>query len=116
MIALFDVRFERLDCIVHDVAQIYPFALQVQAPVSDPGYVQKVIDESGHSAHLPFDHRFYLRRRRSVLRLMAQKSDPVVDRCKRVPQLMTEYRQKLVLAAVGEGQLLHSQSRLAQCV
>jgi len=42
---------------------------------------------------------------------MAQKLDPVVDRCERAPQLMAEHRQKLVLAAVGAGQILHLQSR-----
>src|ERR1700722_12217778 len=42
--------------------------------------------------------------------------DAIVDRRERVPQLVAEHRQKLVLAAIGDSQLLHSQRCLAHRV
>jgi len=90
--------------------------------VSDPGYVQKLVNELSHSADLPFDHsRLFFFRRRDVIRLMAQKIDPIVNRRKRVPRLMAEHCQKPVLAVcntdafVGGGVHGRSFSRSMMC-
>src|ERR1700724_1700672 len=78
------------------------------------GYVQQVVDELRHAAALPFDQGLRPLPRGRLARLAAQKTDGILDRCQRAAELMAEHRQKLVLATVGGGELLHPQPRLAQ--
>src|SRR5579872_1064114 len=67
----------------------------------------------GHAADLPLEQRVRPLPGGCLRRLATQESNRIVDRPERATQLVAEHCQKLILAAVGCGELFQPRPRLA---
>ena len=97
---LVDERPGRLDRLVEDRPGVDELLAEPDLPAGDAGDVEQVVDEPGELPDLPLDD---VARPAAVLLVGGHLQDGhgVVDRRQRVPQLVGEHRQELVLVAVG---------------
>ena len=100
VLPLLQERADGLDGTADDRREVERLLPEADLPPGDAGDVQQVVDQPGEVLHLPLDD--LLRPFEVLLRLqLAEELGGVVDGRQRVPQLVGEHRQELVLAAVG---------------
>ena len=85
----------------HHPVELDALALQPDLAPRDARDVQQVVDESGHLLRLPVDHLTCTRRLLSGRRSPLEDVHAVPDRRERVPQLVREHGEEVVLAPVG---------------
>ena len=104
MLPLLDDRPHGLDGVVEDGGRFDECLPEVNLPPSDAGDVQQVVDEVGEGADLPGGD--VLAPFEGLLGARAGgDGDGVLDGGERVPQLVGEHGEELVLATVGGGEL-----------
>ena len=88
----------------HQAGEVERFATQLDSVGGDPGHIQEIIDEAHELFDLTLDHIAGTGRsgRRGV-ELEGLQRKPY--RCQRVPELVRERREELVLALIGFSQL-----------
>ena len=100
VLPLLDERADGLDGTADDRREVERLLAELDLAPRDAGDVQQVVDQPGQVPDLPLDD--LLGPFELLLRLqLAEELDGVADRRQRVPQLVGEHRQELVLAAVG---------------
>ncbi len=89
-----------------DLGQIHPLPLQRDGPASDARDVQQVVDQPHEVLHLTLDDLARLHALRVGQLLEPQQMHGGPNRRQRVPDLVRQHRQELVLAPVGFPQRL----------
>ena len=104
VLPLVDERADRLDGLVEDAGRVEKFFLQANLAAGDPGDVEQVVDQADELPHLPFDDFLG---EIDILGVVGhlEDGDGVADGGQRVPQLVGEHRQELVLSSVVLAQL-----------
>ena len=87
-------------------AQIDVLFLQLDFAATDSGHVQQLVDEAGHQANLPVHHSPYFLHLLGVFVDHRPKLKCIADGCQRVPQLVSQDRQKVVFLPTGLQQCL----------
>ena len=98
-------RTARFDREGHDGRDVDGLFLKPDLAAGYPGNLQQVVDQLGHLAHLVVDDVAGPAQVGVVRTELLHDLDGIADRGQRVAQLVTQHRQKLVLARVGLGQL-----------
>ncbi len=84
----------------HDVGNIDLVFLQNDLPANHSGHIEKVIDEPDEMARLPLNHHPGPLELRPATGVVTQDLHCTANRGEWIAQLVTQHRQKLVLAAV----------------
>ncbi len=118
MPVLDDGRLDRLDGAIDDRPHVHSFHVQRDRAARDARDIEQVVDELGQVDHLPLDHVARPRHRRRILQCPRHYLDRVPYRCQRVAQLVREYREEFVLAAVRllERESLDRGHDLVECI
>src|SRR5262245_31495274 len=74
--------------------------IQTDLAAPDARDFQQIVHDAAHLMDLPLHHFSSLRHYLRVIAAQRQNPDGVADRGERIPQLMGEYRKKLILATV----------------
>jgi hypothetical protein len=92
-----DQGLHLLGCPAHDGGEVDGRSPQGDLALADAGDVEQVLDEAGEVAHLPLDHLAELGKQLRLL-VSLDELDAVADGPDRVPQLVGEYCEELILA------------------
>ena len=92
---------ERGERAPHDVGEVERLELQDDLPRHHPGHVEEVVHETAEVLDLALDDAACVRGARLSVPETAQHVDGVADGAERIPQLVAEHGQELVLGAIG---------------
>ena len=101
----FDERPDGLDGVVHDRGELERLLSKLDLSERDATHVEQVVHEPHHVADLALHHVGAGGDDRGVIAGQAHDPERVADRRERVPQLVRQHREELVLSPVGVGEV-----------
>ncbi len=105
-------RAADLERLLEGLPQVHSLPLERELSAADPGDIEEVFDQPHQVHHLALDRRLRRRRGVCVAARVPEDSHRVADRRERIADLVRQHGEKLVLAAVGFGELAGELSQL----